>query len=262
MSTPIDSNNKPPKKGCPKISGECVRKNYKIYVLVHPISKSIRYVGFTGQNLKKRLNEHLTIDCKFYKGKWINQLKKQNLTPEILLIEENLTLDSVKIKEIEYIKLYKDNGHKLTNLTKGGDGGLGHKVSEEHKLKLRNLRIGSNNHFYGKKHSEESLNKMKEKQKGVNNGFYGKQHTKESKKKISDASKKQIRHKGSIHSQETKDKISMVNKGKVRSDEIKKQISNKLKGRIFTEQHKLKLKQAWDLRKSNTININQYGNTN
>ena len=48
---------------------------------------------------------------------WLNIYKKRGL--KVLLLETNLTIESAKIKEIEYIKLFKPK----SNMTIGGEGG-------------------------------------------------------------------------------------------------------------------------------------------
>lgn len=79
-------------------------------------------------------------------------------------------------------------------------------LSEEHKLKLSEGRMGKNNPFYGRKHTKETLKKMSkalcgrvisdktrkklsEAGKGQKGSFYGRNHTKESLKKMSDSKK-------------------------------------------------------------------------
>jgi hypothetical protein len=99
-------------------------KKYEIYQLKDPITNEIKYVGVTTNGLSKRLSQHIS-DVKrrpeLYKAKWINSLLKQNLKPVIELIEvcDILTWEE---REIYWIKKYKDEGLKLTNLHPGGAG--------------------------------------------------------------------------------------------------------------------------------------------
>jgi hypothetical protein len=109
----------------------------KIYALVNPITKQIRYIGKTKNTLKVRLSQHLRdSNLKTHKNKWIKSLAKNDLKPEIMLIEE-VDESCWKEKEISYITLFKNLGYKLTNTSKGGEGGgsLGYKHTEEFKLK-------------------------------------------------------------------------------------------------------------------------------
>lgn len=80
-------------------------------------------------------------------------------------------------------------------------------------------------------------------------GCFGYTHTEDSKAKIKAKRSTQIMRSGWNHSQEVKEKISLINKGKVRSESLKNQISDKLKGRVFSEEHRIKLKKAWEIRK-------------
>jgi group I intron endonuclease len=184
------------KENCSPTSSNC-----KIYSLRDPREESIRYIGLTTRELNKRLNEHLSIDCKFYKGNWIKSILKNNLIPIIELIEDNLTLENAKLKEKQYILLYKSLGAKLTNLTNGGEGTSGYKHSNITKEILSVKRKGILNPFYNKKHNQESLCKMSIKQSKENNGFYGKVHTEKTKEIIKEKRKNQIIKTGWNHSE-------------------------------------------------------------
>ena len=54
-------------------------KKVKIYALINPNTKEIRYIGKTANTLNTRLYQHLKdTNCNTHKFKWINSLKKQN----------------------------------------------------------------------------------------------------------------------------------------------------------------------------------------
>ena len=97
----------------------------KLYVLQHPDTLEIRYVGITMKNLSERLNKHL-IDVKnrSYKSpkkvKWIESIISQNKLPIISLISEFDTIDECKKAEIEYIKNYQQI-YNLVNNSIGGE---------------------------------------------------------------------------------------------------------------------------------------------
>jgi len=93
----------------------------------------------------------------------------------------------------------------------------GKTLTEEHKKKCSEAKMGEKNGFYGKKHSPETQKKMREaqanrtsesyegnreKMRGVKNPFYGKTHSPEALKKMSAV------HKGKTISEETKKKMS------------------------------------------------------
>ena len=77
---------------------------------------------------------------------WNSIVKKTDYEVEILF--DNLTWEEASEKEIEFIKLYgrKDNGTGiLANMTDGGEGSLGTKVTQETRRKMSEKRIGSKN---------------------------------------------------------------------------------------------------------------------
>lgn len=245
MPLPINNGTQSP---CVSISS-----NYKIYGLKDPITEQIRYIGYTKRdNLDVRLKEHLTIDCKFHKGHWILNLRKNDLTPIIELIEDHISKEEIQSKEIFYIKLFKSLGAKLTNMNDGGVGGLGFNHSEETKQKLSLNRKGKPR-CDGYIHNEEMRKSISERTIGEKNPFYGKKHSEEVMLKIKEARSKQIMISGWAHTDETKVKISLAKKGLKRTETEKLNLSLKLKGRVFTEDHKTKLKESWLKRKLNKI---------
>lgn len=130
----------------------------KIYGLVCPMSKQIRYIGKTKWSLERRLKEHLyEKKKKTHKQNWINLLKSKKLSPTIVLIEKVDESDWID-KEIFYIKLFKDKGFDLTNISKGGEGGgsKGYKHSKEWKknaserMKIRMKTNPFDSEYYSK----------------------------------------------------------------------------------------------------------------
>lgn len=88
---------------------------------------------------------------------WIKIYNKTSIDIEILI--EGLSKEEASIKEQEFISLYgrKDLGTgTLCNLTDGGDGIWNCVRSKETKEKLRQKKLGSNNHRYGTIQSEET----------------------------------------------------------------------------------------------------------
>ncbi len=92
--------------------------NIKIYILTDPISKHIRYVGITKKSLKIRLNQHISMATNNKaKAKWIKNLLRLNLTPNIVLIDVVSRFEQVK-KEQYYIDLFRLAGCDLLNIAK------------------------------------------------------------------------------------------------------------------------------------------------
>jgi hypothetical protein len=106
---------------------------YKIYVLKHPITDEIRYVGRTSYSLEQRLKGHLS-HCKggstVYRCNWINSLLKEGLVPKIELIDTYESWEESGKEEINLIRKLKSEGIKLINTTEGGDGNLGCRIKQ------------------------------------------------------------------------------------------------------------------------------------
>jgi len=111
-----------------------------IYTLSDPITKEIRYVGKTVQKPTYRLSQHISqsrcTNKKDYCHCWIKSLLNKDLEPVINIIEKTYDVN----RECYWIKYYKDNNYKLTNLQEGGDkAGLGTKRTIE---QIENIRKG------------------------------------------------------------------------------------------------------------------------
>lgn len=109
----------------------------RIYKLLDPITKEIRYIGKTVKSLDKRLNDHI-YDCKRatnHRTNWINSLLKKELIPIIEEIE-NVPWSKSQDREMYWIAYFKEKGYKLCNATIGGEGCLGRVLSDISKDKL------------------------------------------------------------------------------------------------------------------------------
>ena len=111
----------------------------KIYALSDPITNDIRYIGKTIKTLDERLKNHLNKIDNTHVRCWIKKLKKELLTPNILLIDE-VPDNEWQFWEIFYISLFKTWEFKLTNHTKGGDGCRIGKMSNDTKRKISLIR--------------------------------------------------------------------------------------------------------------------------
>lgn len=114
-------------------------KTTSIYVLKHPISDEIRYVGKTKTDVRDRYAHH-KYNWKIIKGKmshvntWIKHLSKDNLYPIMEVVDEVPTSEW-QFWEIYWIAQFKAWGCNLCNHSKGGEGNLGYKPTEESKQK-------------------------------------------------------------------------------------------------------------------------------
>lgn len=209
---------------------------YKIYYLSSPKdSNNVRYVGFTSLDLKKRWYSHINHITNDYRGRWVNSLLKQNLKPEIHIIEEFSDYDSWQDKEKYWIKYYKDKGYKLTNGTSGGLGIF--EPSKETQKNMSKSRVGQ-------KRSEQTKKKMSEIRKGM---VFTQEHRKNLsishmgiKPSIETRKKRSESLKGIIFSEERKNKISKSQIGKVVKEETRKKLSKALTGKKQSQETILK----------------------
>jgi DNA-binding CsgD family transcriptional regulator len=209
-----------------------MNNNFYLYGLFCPKNNELKYVGITTCNIDVRLREHIKSPNNFKIEKWIKNLRKINLTPEIKILKRCETYDELLQCEILEIKKCRDNKINILNLTDGGDinpmFGKTHtdeskiKISKAHKgrkkFKNRPKRTGwshsketkrkiSNNHikkgygnkngfFSGCKHSDKTKELMSINNSGENNPMFGKKLSKETLKKRSEKVKKLGIYKG------------------------------------------------------------------
>jgi group I intron endonuclease len=159
-------------------------------MLVYCIKNTINnkeYIGLTTRTVEQRWKQHIRESNKEGSWEWNtplgNAIKKYGKDSfQIFVLEECSSETELKQKEIQLIRerksLASETGY---NLTLGGDGRLGYKLSEETKRK-----IGEGN--LGKIMSNEAKEKMsiaaKKRCVGKPSPMDGKKHTEESKQKI------------------------------------------------------------------------------
>jgi group I intron endonuclease len=157
-----------------------------IYCIKNTINNK-EYIGLTTRTLEQRWKQHIYESNKQDSWEWNtplgNAIKKYGKDLfQVFVLEECSSETELKQKEIQLIRerksLASETGY---NLTLGGDGRLGYKLSEETKRK-----IGEGNK--GKTYTAESLEKMsvaaKKRSVGKPSPMDGKKHTEESKQKI------------------------------------------------------------------------------
>jgi group I intron endonuclease len=204
-----------------------------IYKLISPSGKC--YIG-QSWHIKNRLSKYKTINMSKHQIKLYNALNKYgfiNFTFEILDLCE--TQNEMDNKEIFYIEIY-DSIKTGYNVRSGGNGGG--KLSEETKLKLRNINLGRKHsqktklkmhkNRKGHKHSEETKNKLKKYAFTKENSKYYMDIRREKRRlyllnnpippKIK---KERVSRKGCKLSEETKLKMSLAKKGKLLSESEK-----------------------------------------
>ena len=178
-------------------------KNYYVYVWFRTDKNEVFYVG-KGHG---RRSHDMTMRNRYFLHV-VNKVGMNNIV--ILKLEENLSEAEAFEKEVYYIAYYEKLGHRLTNMTKGGEGSSDwfSRLTEEEKERHREISRS----FTGKKHTEETKRKISEAAKG-------RKLSPESIEKM----KKTIKENGRIG----------YWKGKHLSNEAKKKISDHAKTRVY-----------------------------
>jgi group I intron endonuclease len=159
-----------------------------IYKATNKVNGKV-YIGQTVQFLEKRIYRHKydafervasTVFCK--------ALRKYGITQFIWeIIEQCCSKEELDEMEFHYIKQYKSHVDDLGyNMTFGGDGGSGRKLSEKERIHLSIINSGSNHPQFGTKHSKERIMKRVRSSRGK----YPKHLTKSHRSNISRANRK------------------------------------------------------------------------
>ena len=127
-----------------------------IYALVNPLTNEVKYIGKTMFPEKRKGRHFRKTENKTHKEKWVNSLMINNIIPifKVLLYIEEKKLNDC---EIEFIKHYSQFC-KLTNGTKGGDGGA-RPQTEKVKERMR---------LFNPMHNKETARLVTLKRKGKN----------------------------------------------------------------------------------------------
>lgn len=154
-----------------------------IYGMYVSDSKNIRYIGMTTQTIEDRFKGHKKAAKSGRKYPVYDWMRKHSIE-NIKTIELEYCEDNLEKREMFWIQYYNSLGLKLLNLTEGGSGPNGHVWSDEQR----------------RKHSEtmkEIVNRPEVKEKIKKN--------------------RTIRY-GAIHSEEQKEKWSIMRKGTITGD--------------------------------------------
>tara|TARA_B110000977_G_C10864877_1_gene411214 strand:- start:50 stop:682 length:633 start_codon:yes stop_codon:yes gene_type:complete len=173
-----------------------------VYALKLNNNDEYRYIGKT-INIRKRFTSHKRSAKKGENlpvYRWMKAKGVENI--ELLVLEE---ADNESLFELERSWILKSRlgGHRLLNLTDGGEGAMGYRHTEKQKKEWSEERKGSiagekNPNYgkfgpahpsYGRKCSEETKQRLSDKKRGENNPNYGKSASQETKLKMSLAQK-------------------------------------------------------------------------
>lgn len=134
-----------------------MENNYIIYGLKEKNSNEFRYIGLTTGSLNERFRRHIGDKKQDHKCNWIRKIGKENI--EIEIIEDNINCKKLLCeREIFYIKKYRDEGHRLTNIANGGEGLIDMEFTEEHKRNISKNHAdvsGEKNPMFGKTHTDD-----------------------------------------------------------------------------------------------------------
>lgn len=147
------------------------------YIYCHTSPSGKRYIGQTSVEPKKRWNNGLGyLNCTYFKHA-IDKYGWDNIRHDIICVVHSEKL--AHLFEQHYIQKYDTFNHdKGYNLTLGGEGTLGHKLSDEAKRRIGEANTGN---FW----DEERKRRRSEMISGEGNPMYGHHHTKEVCEKMS-----------------------------------------------------------------------------
>ena len=173
-----------------------------IYKITNTINGRV-YIG-QAQDIEFRWKRHER-DSKTENQVIYRAMRKYGIENFSFEVVEECSIEELDEKEIYYIEQYRSyvgwkdsNGY---NMTLGGGGSRGVKVSKESRQKMGDSRRGEKNHNYGKPMTKEAKEKLRRAKIGKTlsdyhkrrisesllrekNPFYGKTHTEETKKKM------------------------------------------------------------------------------
>jgi hypothetical protein len=112
---------------------------WRIYVLMNPRTRVVRYVGCTTRALQSRLRAHICESMKSqktHKSRWIMSLLRSGLSPQLEVIETG-SGDGWQDAERRWISYYRSIGANLANGTDGGDGTPGWGTPEQRREAAR-----------------------------------------------------------------------------------------------------------------------------
>ena len=210
---------------------EIYNGTYCVYVHTNKVNGKM-YVGQTCQKPTLRWNNGRGYQGSTYFYSAIQKYGWDNFEHEIIASKltkkeadnfECMLIKELKTQDKEYGYNICDGGTRQNSLQ-------GRTLSEEHKHKLSESKLGEKNPMYGvrlygerngmygKHHSEEEKKKLREMFSGEGGPMYGKHHSEEAKRKISEAHRGKYNGEnnpfyGKKHSEETRKKLSDAKRG-------------------------------------------------
>ena len=206
--------------------------SYFVYSLIDPRNKEIRYIGKTVVSLSTRLSQHIYAaknnKWKSHVNNWIVSVLNSGNNPVVNVLSVVSDKYVLAKEEIRLIAYYLKRGARLTNLTNGGDGAPGRKLSDSSKEKLRKANTGKIGYWTGKKRDPETGKKISQANIGKKAWNKGIPLSEDCKKKLRKA---MIGRKPSQETRRKLEKIWESRRGKKIPIEVCQKISNALKGK-------------------------------
>jgi hypothetical protein len=128
-----------------------------IYMLKHPVTGEVRYVGLT-RFPAHRLNNEINYPHTKHLKNWVNSLKKEALKPIMEIVEE-VDEDSSCSAERRWIAKKREQGCRLINFTDGGE--RGYKCSDEYRAALSAAIRGKKRRPMSDEHKQKISNSAK-----------------------------------------------------------------------------------------------------
>lgn len=191
------------------------RKTY-IYRLIDPRDGSVKYVGKT-VNLKWRGKCHRSPQGESHCARWLKCLRAKGLHAVMEVIETVEAGGDWAQRERFWISYYKNTGEKLCNMSAGGEGWFGHRLSEEAKEKLRQR-------FKGRPIPAEQRAQ-------ISKTLTGKKQSPETIAKRDATIRERYGDKAYIWNEEAAHKFHAATTGVTKSEDQRKKISQSLRGR-------------------------------
>ena len=158
------------------------------------------------------------------------------------VVVEKTTPEMLDAREQAWIKFYKSDKRGFGYNIDGG-GYFNKIISLETRLKLS--ATGKRH-----RHTEECKRKMSESLTGINNPFYGKHHSIETCLKMSERMIGNKRGRGWRPSEKQLAKMRLASAGRTHSVKTRQKIAAWHKGRCASDATRLKLREAWKIRRS------------
>jgi len=209
---------------------EIKNRSFYLYGIYCPYNDDLKYIGITTGTLCNRLKSHLRKPTNGKIALWFKELKKDGKLPEIKLIMSFNNYTDLLKGEINEIKKHKDSGVVLYNIADGGyinpmygkkhtiDARL--KISQHHKgLKRTEKQKEERKILLKKLWSDDIWSSLVRTKMLGNKNSLGHKHSDESKLLMSKTHIERGYNKGKAffsgfrHSNETKNKMSVINSG-------------------------------------------------